>query len=60
MDTVLAVHDAGGHVYLSTGCLHGDHDYCQNHTGLSGQKTPAVCKFCEAPCVCACHRSPGE
>ncbi|MFD8254954.1 hypothetical protein [Streptomyces werraensis] len=47
---------AGGHVYLSTGCRHGDHTYCQNHTGLSGQKTPATCKFCGAPCICGCHR----
>lgn len=46
---------AGGHLYLSTGCRHGDHAYCQNHTGLSGQKTPATCKFCGAPCICGCH-----
>lgn len=47
---------AGGHLYLSTGCRHGDHAYCQNHTGLSGQKTPATCKFCGAPCICGCHQ----
>ena len=45
-----------GHVYLSTGCLHGHHDYCQNHTGHSGTKTPAQCKFCAAPCTCGCHQ----
>jgi hypothetical protein len=45
-----------GHRYLSTGCLHGQHDYCQNHAGLSGAKTPAQCKFCAAPCVCPCHK----
>ncbi|GAB2696608.1 hypothetical protein [Kitasatospora kifunensis] len=54
-----AVHD-----YLSTGCLHGDmvlpdgrtgHAYCQSDTGAAGTKTPAVCKFCGAPCRCDCH-----
>jgi hypothetical protein len=45
-----------GHVYLSTGCLHSHHDYCQNHTGHSGTKTPAQCKFCAAPCTCGCHQ----
>lgn len=43
------------HVYLSTSCFHGDHRYCQRETGLLGNKTPAVCKFCTAPCVCLCH-----
>jgi hypothetical protein len=54
-----------GHVYLSTGCLHGDtvlpdgrtgHQYCQSHTGHSGEKQPAQCKFCAAPCTCHCHQ----
>lgn len=45
------------HVYLSTGCYHGDHGYCQNPTGLTGAKAPAVCKFCHAPCICPCHRA---
>jgi len=51
-------HRLGVHVYLSTSCLHGQHDYCQQHTGLSGAKTPARCKFCpdDGRCVCACHR----
>jgi hypothetical protein len=43
------------HRYLSTGCLHGDHGYCQNNTGAAGSKIPAQCKFCAAPCVCSCH-----
>jgi hypothetical protein len=43
------------HVYLSTGCLHGEHDYCQNKDGQAGPKAPASCKFCAAPCVCSCH-----
>ncbi|WP_329143532.1 hypothetical protein OIU91_06180 [Streptomyces sp. NBC_01456] len=46
---------AGRHVYLSTSCLHGEHGYCQAHTGLSGAKTPAQCKFCGAKCQCPCH-----
>lgn len=32
------------------------HDYCQNHTGHSGTKAPAQCKFCAAPCTCHCHQ----
>lgn len=44
-----------GHRYLSTGCRHGEHGYCQSNTGSQGQKTPAVCKFCASPCVCSCH-----
>lgn len=47
--------DPDEHVYLSTACLHGEHGYCQHHTGLSGAKTPGVCRFCAAPCVCECH-----
>jgi hypothetical protein len=48
-------HRLGTHVYLSTGCLHGQHGYCQGKTGLAGAKTPARCKFCKAPCTCRCH-----
>lgn len=44
------------HVYFSTSCFHNDHDYCKSETGLIGNKTPGVCKFCSAPCICACHR----
>lgn len=41
------------HVYLSTGCYHGDHAYCQR----GGEaKRPAQCKFCTAMCICDCHR----
>jgi hypothetical protein len=47
-----------GHRYLSTSCLHEEHDYCQKSTGLAGAKTPAQCKFCSAPCRCRCHRRP--
>lgn len=44
------------HEYLSTGCLHGDHAYCQGTTGAVGAKRPAECKFCGAPCICDCHK----
>lgn len=43
------------HQYLSTGCLHDKHDYCQSMTGHAGAKRPAQCKFCDAKCVCWCH-----
>ncbi|MDX3549719.1 hypothetical protein PV729_45370 [Streptomyces europaeiscabiei] len=45
----------GVHRYLSTGCLHGDHAYCQAMTGLNGAKRPGECKFCQASCRCGCH-----
>ncbi|MGA5604028.1 hypothetical protein ACPCUF_23835 [Streptomyces griseoincarnatus] len=51
-----AATEATSHIYLSTGCLHGHHDYCQSHTGRDGTKTPAQCKFCAAPCTCGCHQ----
>lgn len=41
------------HEYLSTGCLHGRHAYCQKKDGKTGG--PAQCKFCKAPCTCDCH-----
>lgn len=45
------------HRYLSTGCLHGDHDYCQTEARRydGTTKIAATCKFCGAPCVCECH-----
>ncbi|MET8746363.1 hypothetical protein [Streptomyces sp. NPDC004728] len=43
------------HVYLSTGCLHGEHAYCQSMTGQQGEKRPGRCKFCDARCTCSCH-----
>lgn len=51
-----AAHRLGTHPYLSTGCLHGEHGYCQGKTGQAGAKKPARCKFCDAPCRCRCHR----
>ena len=47
-----------GHVYLSTGCLHGDHAYCKAMTGMNGAKRPGECKHCRAHCVCGCHTEP--
>jgi hypothetical protein len=44
-----------GHVYLSTGCLHDKHRYCQSMTGMNGEKRPGKCKFCEVQCICGCH-----
>jgi hypothetical protein len=48
------------HEYLSTGCLHGRHDYCQNKQGQAGPKRPGECKFCGAPCICPCHRKAAD
>ncbi|WP_060905374.1 hypothetical protein [Streptomyces scabiei] len=48
------------HQYLSTGCWHGDHAYCQSMTGLNGSKRPGECKFCHAPCECPCHQTGGS
>jgi hypothetical protein len=44
------------HVYLSTSCRHGQHAYCQARKGLAGDKEPSTCKFCDAKCICDCHR----
>jgi hypothetical protein len=51
-------HRLGTHQYLSTGCLHGEHGYCQNKTGKAGAKQPASCKWCRAACRCSCHGAP--
>lgn len=40
------------HRYLSTACLHGEHDYCKAMVGQAGEKRPGRCKFCNALCVC--------
>ena len=46
----------GRHVYLSTGCLTGNHDYCAAMTGVQGAKRGGRAKFTDAPCTCPCHR----
>lgn len=48
------------HHYLSTGCLHGEHAYCQGKTGQAGVKVPAKCKFCDARCTCDCHQEEAQ
>lgn len=48
------------HHYLSTACLHGNGAYCRSHTGQTGLKNPAQCKFCAAPCACTCHTNPDQ
>ena len=55
-----AATEATEHHYLSTGCLHDQHDYCSNVDGIAGLKKPAQCKFCTAPCQCPCHTTPKE
>jgi hypothetical protein len=46
------------HAYLSTACLHENHEHCQCKTNLEGEeKIPGTCKWCAAPCICPCHRS---
>lgn len=53
-------HRHGTHRYLSTGCLHGEHAYCQGNTGKAGAKKPASCKWCGTGCLCPCHRKAGR
>lgn len=45
----------GRHVYLSTGCIAGEHDYCSAPAGSQGPKRPGRSKFSDAPCICWCH-----
>jgi hypothetical protein len=49
-----------GHAYLSTGCLHGAHDYCKSMTGIQGTKRGGKCKFCDTQCICTCHTEDEE
>lgn len=46
------------HVYFSTACLHGEHQHCgSRYNAYTMQaKKPAECKFCDAKCICVCHR----
>ena len=36
------------HYYLSTACLHAEHEQCRR-----------ACKFCSARCHCHCHDGKG-
>lgn len=56
---LLLTADPGVHAYISTACLHGDHDYCNSTVRRNDEqkKVPAQCKTCEASCLCPiCHR----
>ena len=61
-DDALPTRDAAaaGHVYLSTGCLHGQHDYCAAMVGVQGEKRPGRCKWCDARCICSCHNDAAQ
>jgi hypothetical protein len=48
------------HIYVSTGCRHGQHHYCKSETGVAGQKHPGTCKFCFTQCLCDCHNEPND
>jgi hypothetical protein len=50
----------GHRSYLSTSCLHEEHEYCRGEAGSMGTKVPAECKFCQAACICLCHQATGE
>ena len=58
-----AVAEGDEHSYLSTGCLHGRHDYCAAtgrmvDDGVGMQlKDSATCKWCPAKCICECHEA---
>lgn len=45
----------GRHVYLSTACIAGRHEYCDAMTGQQGEKRPTRSKFSDAPCICWHH-----
>lgn len=49
------------HVYLSTACLHGVHDYCRSEQSRCDghPKAPGRCKFCPAVCLCPVCRHHG-
>ncbi|WP_138964233.1 hypothetical protein [Streptomyces sp. YIM 121038] len=65
-----AQQDDGAHVYLSTGCHHGDtvipdgrtgHEYCQTEARRydGTTKVAGTCKVCGARCICPCHAEDG-
>lgn len=51
----------GTHIYMSTSCLHGEHEHCKAMVGTTGEKRPGSCKWCDAVCRCpVCkHDMPG-
>lgn len=53
--TLVSVLD-GHPAYLSTGCLHGQHEHCRCTVNVEGDpKVPGRCKFCTSECICPCH-----
>lgn len=49
----------GTHHYVSTGCVHGNHEHCRSAINAAGgSKAPGTCKFCPATCGCpGCNHS---
>lgn len=46
-------------MYLSTACLHDEHEHCNSSVAIDGgPKQAGKCKFCESRCVCPCHKVP--
>lgn len=43
---------SGSHDYLSTACLHGDHNDCGIKQRERGEPGPPHCKYCDAVCIC--------
>lgn len=63
LDAQAAIAAGDEHVYLSTSCLHGRHDYCaatgrmvDDGAGMQ-LKDSATCKWCPAKCICECHEA---
>jgi hypothetical protein len=44
-----------GHVYLSTACWHASVIRDPESAHLLHARCRKVCKYCQAPCYCACH-----
>ena len=42
--TIADIHTNHQHAYLSTACMHRQCELCR-----------LTCKYCQAPCTCACH-----
>lgn len=46
-------HPPAVHEYMSTSCLHGEHEHCRSSVSATGgAKTPGTCKHCTAVCRC--------
>jgi hypothetical protein len=49
-----------GHFYLSTACLHGEHDACGKLQHDRGECGSPHCKYCPEVCVCPRCRHRGQ